>query len=80
MVQGKEQESSTNCIWEDALALFKLCRSKDKNLLLASVTKWEDMGCTPGTTPDPTNAQNAETKHQSGAVPNPTPSLIGFGN
>ncbi len=24
------------------------------------------------------NAQNAETKHQSGAVPNPTTSLIGF--
>jgi hypothetical protein len=24
----------------------------DMNLLLASVTKWEDMGCTPGTTPE----------------------------
>jgi hypothetical protein len=24
----------------------------DTNLLLASVTKWEDMGCTPGTTPE----------------------------
>jgi hypothetical protein len=22
------------------------------NLLLASITKWEDMGCTPGTTPE----------------------------
>jgi hypothetical protein len=28
----------------------------------------------------PTNARNAETKHQSGAVPNPTTSLISFDN
>jgi hypothetical protein len=28
----------------------------------------------------PLNAQNAETKHQSGAVPNPTTSPIGFNN
>jgi hypothetical protein len=32
------------------MAPFKLCRSMDMNLLLASVIKWEDMGCTPGTT------------------------------
>jgi hypothetical protein len=50
MVQGKEQESSTDCIWEDTMALFELCRRTDTNLLLASVTKWEDMGCTRGTT------------------------------
>jgi hypothetical protein len=52
MVRGKEQESSTDCIWEDTTAPFKLCRSTDTNLLLASITKWEDMGCTPGTTPE----------------------------
>ncbi len=52
MVQGKEWELTTNCIWEDTTALFELCRSTDTNLLLASVTKWEDMGCTPGTTPE----------------------------
>jgi hypothetical protein len=52
MVQGKEQESTTDCIWEDTLARFKSCRSTDTNLLLASVTKWEDMGCTPSTTPE----------------------------
>jgi hypothetical protein len=34
------------------MAPFESCRSTDKNLLLASVTKWEDMGCTPGTTPE----------------------------
>ncbi len=45
-----EQESSTDCIWEDTMALFESCRSTDTNLLLASVAKWEDMGCTPGTT------------------------------
>jgi hypothetical protein len=28
----------------------KLCRSTDTNVLLAIVTKWEDMGCIPGTT------------------------------
>jgi hypothetical protein len=31
---------------------FESCRSTDMNLLLASVTKWEDMGCTLGTTPE----------------------------
>ncbi len=50
--QGKERESSTECIWEDTTAPFQLCRSTDTNLLLASVTKLEDMGCTPGTTPE----------------------------
>ncbi len=49
-VRGKEQDPVTNCIWEDTTAPFKLCRSTDTNLLLASVTKWEDMGCTPGMT------------------------------
>jgi hypothetical protein len=52
MVQGKERESSTNCIWEDTTAPFELCGSMGTNLLLASVTKWEDMGCTLGTTPE----------------------------
>jgi hypothetical protein len=52
MVQGKEWESSTDCIWEDTIAPFKSCRSTNTNLLLASITKWEDMGCTPGTTPE----------------------------
>jgi hypothetical protein len=52
MVRGKEWESTTNCIWEDTTALFESCRSTDTNLLLASVTKWGDMGCTPGTTPE----------------------------
>jgi hypothetical protein len=28
----------------------KSCRSTDTNVLLAIITKWEDMGCTPGTT------------------------------
>ncbi len=49
MVQGKERESSTDCIWEDTMAQFEFCKSMDTNLLLASVTKWEDMGCTSGT-------------------------------
>jgi len=51
MVQGEEQETITVCIWEDTVASFESCRSTDTNVLLASVTKWEDMGCTPGTTP-----------------------------
>ncbi len=52
MVRGKEQESTTDCVWEDTTTPFEPCRSTDTNLLLASVTKWEDMGCTPGTTPE----------------------------
>jgi hypothetical protein len=36
----------------DTTAPSKLCRSTDRNVLLAIVTKWEDMDCTPGTTPD----------------------------
>jgi hypothetical protein len=52
MVLGKEQESGTDCIWEDTMAPFKSCRSTDTNLQLESVTKWEDIGCTPGTTPE----------------------------
>jgi hypothetical protein len=52
MVWGEEWESSTDCIWEDTTAPFESCRSTDMNLLLASVTKWEDMGCTLGTTPE----------------------------
>jgi hypothetical protein len=51
-VRGKERESSTDCIWEDTTIPFESCRSTDTNLLLASITKWEDMGCTPGTTPE----------------------------
>ncbi len=51
MVRGEEQESS-DCIWEDTMASFELCRSTDTNLLLASITKWEDMGCNLGTTPE----------------------------
>jgi hypothetical protein len=82
MVRGKEQESSTDCIWEDTTALFESCRNTDTNLLLASVTKWEDIGLYSGHYSGvfvaPTNAQNAETKHQSGTVPNLTTSLIGF--
>jgi hypothetical protein len=34
------------------MALFESCRSMDTNLLLVSVTKWEDIGRTPGTTPE----------------------------
>jgi hypothetical protein len=64
------------------MALFESCRSMDTNLLLASVTKWEDIGLYSGhysrVFVAPTNARNAETKHQSGAVLNPTTSLIGF--
>jgi hypothetical protein len=52
MVQGKERESSINCIWEDTTAPFESCRSTDTDLLLASFIKWEDMGYTPGTTPE----------------------------
>jgi hypothetical protein len=52
MVRGKEWETITDCIWEDTTAPFESCRSTDTNVLLASVTKWEDMGCTPGTTPE----------------------------
>jgi hypothetical protein len=61
---------------------FKSHRSTDTNLLLASVTKWEDIGLYSGhyygVFVSPKNAQNTETKRQSGAVPNPTTSLIGF--
>jgi hypothetical protein len=82
MVWGKEWESSTDCIWEDTTTLFVSCRSTDTNLLLASVTKWEDIGLNSRhysrVFVAPTNAQNAETKHQSVAVPNPTTSFIGF--
>jgi hypothetical protein len=35
----------------DTMAPSKSCRSTDTNVLLAIITKWEDMGCTPGTTP-----------------------------
>jgi hypothetical protein len=35
----------------DTTAPSESCRSTDTNVLLAIVTKWEDMGCTPGTTP-----------------------------
>jgi hypothetical protein len=35
----------------DTTAPFKSCRSMDMNVLLAIVTKQEDMGCIPGTTP-----------------------------
>ncbi len=66
------------------MAPFESCRSTDTNLLLASVTKWEDTGLYSehysGVFVAPTNARNAETKRQSGAVPNPTTSLIGFNN
>ncbi len=51
-MRGEEQGSTTNCIWEDATTPFESCRSTDTNLLFASVTKWEVMDCTPGTTPD----------------------------
>ncbi len=34
----------------DTTAPSKSCRSTHMNVLLASVTEWEDMGCTPGTT------------------------------
>jgi hypothetical protein len=34
----------------------------------------------PGTFVAPKNAQNAETKHRSGAVPKPATSLISFDN
>jgi hypothetical protein len=81
-VWGKEQESTTDCIWEDTTALFESCRSTDMNLLLASITKWEDIGLYSGhysrVFVAPANARNAETKHQSGAVSNPTTSLINF--
>jgi hypothetical protein len=82
VVRGKERESTTECIWEDTTTLFELCRSRDMNLLLASITKWEDIGLYSGHYSGvfiaPENARNAETKHQSEAVPNPTTSLIGF--
>jgi hypothetical protein len=51
-VQGEEQGSSTDCIWEDTTALFEPCRSTDTNLIFGSITKCEDMGCAPGTTPE----------------------------
>ncbi len=50
-VQGGERETTTSCIWGDTTAPSKSCRSTDANVLLAIVTKWEDMGCTLGTTP-----------------------------
>ncbi len=66
------------------MAPFESCRSTDTNLLLLSITKWEDIGQYSGhyfgVFVAPTNAQNAETMRQSGAVPNPTTSLIGFDN
>ncbi len=34
----------------DITALSGSCKSMDTNVLLAIVTKWEDMGCMPGTT------------------------------
>jgi hypothetical protein len=50
-VQGGELETTTGCIWGDTTAPSKSCRSTNTNVLLAIVTKWEDMDCTPGTTP-----------------------------
>jgi hypothetical protein len=50
-VQGKQRETTTNCIWGDATTPFKSYGSTERNVLLAHVTKWEDMGCTLGTTP-----------------------------
>jgi hypothetical protein len=35
----------------DTMAPSESCRSTDTTVLLAIVTKWEDMGCTPGITP-----------------------------
>jgi hypothetical protein len=82
MVQGKEQESSTDCIWENTKAPFELCRSTETNLLLSRVTKWEEIGLYSGHYSGviiaAINARNTEIKRQSGAVPNPTTSLIGF--
>jgi hypothetical protein len=82
MVQGEEQESSTDCIWEDTTAPFKSCRSTDTNLLLASVTKWEDMGCTLGTTLEYwlllRMHKMQKLRVSQGLNPNPITSLIGF--
>ncbi len=64
------------------MALFESCRSIDTNLLLASITKWEDIVLYSRhysrVFVAPTYPRNAETKRQSGAVPNPTTSLISF--
>ncbi len=64
------------------MAPFESCRSTHTNLLLAGITNWEDIGLYSGhyygVFVTPTNARNTETKRQSGAVPNPTTSLIGF--
>jgi hypothetical protein len=54
----------------------------DTNVFLAIVTKWEELYPRhySGIFVAPLDARNAETKHQSGAVPSPTTSLIGFDN
>ncbi len=74
MVWGEERDSITNCIWEDTTAPFKSCRSTDTNLLLARNQvgrHWVYSGHDPRIFVAPKNAQNAETKCWSGAVPIP---------
>ncbi len=50
---GARQGTGNNCQLHmgDTMAPSKSCRSTDMNVLLAIITKWEDMGCTLGTTP-----------------------------
>jgi hypothetical protein len=50
---GARQRTGKDCQLHmgETTALSESCRSTDTNVLLAIVTKWEDMGCIPGTTP-----------------------------
>jgi hypothetical protein len=79
MVRDEEQDSITDCIWEDTTAPFKSCRSTDTNLLLARNQvgrHWVYSGHNPRIFVAPKNAQNAETKRWSGAVPIPLLALL----
>ncbi len=55
----------------DTTALSKSCRSMDTNVLLVDkrlVTKWEDMGCTPDTTPGYSSLQECTKRRNQASV------------
>ncbi len=65
----------------DTTAPSKSCRSMDTNVLLAIVTKWEDMGCTPGNTLGYLSILRMHEMQKQASVrgcTNPTTSFIGF--
>jgi hypothetical protein len=72
MVRGKERETITSYIWEDATALFKSCKNMDMNVIFSIRSQVRKHGLYPGHYSRifvlPKNAQNAETKRQLRAV------------